>query len=208
MSVKKHGLFPTDVYEFRLGSEDMWMADQALEYIKTLELAMYNFPAGVRTSRGDIHKEEQMAPLTGFFHDCLDYIRCDLALQAEELRISLSWANWAPPNSGACHPLHRHNYSYLSGVFYFTEGSETVFQDPVDIRNLDTLEIIRDYFDGPYEKFQAEPGKLLVFPGWLRHYSNPHSGDESRYTMSFNSLPHGAVNAGPQGVPMARINVL
>lgn len=208
MSVKKHGLFPTDVYEFRLGSEDMWMADQALEYIKTLELAMYNFPAGVRTSRGDIHKEEQMAPLTGFFHDCLDYIRCDLALQAEELRISLSWANWAPPNSGAGHPLHRHNYSYLSGVFYFTEGSETVFQDPVDIRNLDTLEIIRDYFDGPHEKFQAEPGKLLVFPGWLRHYSNPHSGDESRYTMSFNSLPHGAVNAGPQGVPMARINVL
>ena len=208
MSITKHDLFPTTVYQFNLGDDDMWMADQALEYIKTLEMAMYNFPAGVRTSRGDIHKEEPMLPLIGFFHDCLDYIRCDLCLQAQELRIALSWANWAPPNSGAGHPLHRHNYSYLSGVFYFTEGSETVFQDPVDIRNLDTLEIIRDHFDGPTETFKAEPGKLLIFPGWLRHYSNPHVREASRYTMSFNSLPHGPVNAGPQGVPMANINVL
>ena len=208
MSITKHDLFPTTVYQFNLGDDDMWMADQALEYIKTLEMAMYNFPAGVRTSRGDIHKEEPMLPLIGFFHDCLDYIRCDLCLQAQELRIALSWANWAPPNSGAGHPLHRHNYSYLSGVFYFTEGSETVVQDPVDIRNLDTLEIIRDHFDGPTETFKAEPGKLLIFPGWLRHYSNPHVSEESRYTMSFNSLPHGPVNAGPQGVPMANINVL
>lgn len=206
--MNKHSLFPTDVYEFRLGDEDMWMADQALDFIKTLEMSMYNYPAGVRTSRGDIHKEEPMEPLIGFFHDCLEFIRCDLALQVEDLKISLSWANWAPGQSGAGHPLHRHPYSYLSGVFYFTEGSNTVFQDPVDIRNLDTLEIIRDHFDGPYEKFKAEPGKLLIFPGWLRHYSEPQAAEDDRFTMSFNALPNGAVNAGPQGVPMARINVL
>ena len=206
--MKKHGLFPTDVYEFRLGEEDMWMSDKALDFIKTLEMSMYNYPAGVRTSRGDIHKEEPMLPLIGFFHDCLEYMRCDLALQVEELKISLSWANWAPGKSGAGHPLHRHPYSYLSGVYYFTEGSRTVFQDPVDIRNLDTLEIIRDHFDGPYEKFEAEPGKLLIFPGWLRHFSEPQAREDDRFTMSFNALPHGAVNAGPQGVPMARINVL
>jgi hypothetical protein len=186
----------------------MWMSDKALDFIKTLEMSMYNYPAGVRTSRGDIHKEEPMLPLIGFFHDCLEYMRCDLALQVEELKISLSWANWAPGKSGAGHPLHRHPYSYLSGVYYFTEGSRTVFQDPVDIRNLDTLEIIRDHFDGPYEKFEAEPGKLLIFPGWLRHFSEPQAREDDRFTMSFNALPHGAVNAGPQGVPMARINVL
>lgn len=206
--MKKHGLFPTDIYEFHLDEEDMWMSDKALDFIKTLEMSMYNYPAGVRTSRGDIHKEEPMLPLIGFFHDCLEYMRCDLALQVEELKISLSWANWAPGKSGAGHPLHRHPYSYLSGVYYFTEGSRTVFQDPVDIRNLDTLEIIRDHFDGPYEKFEAEPGKLLIFPGWLRHFSEPQAREDDRFTMSFNALPHGAVNAGPQGVPMARINVL
>ena len=206
--MKKHGLFPTDIYEFRLEDEDMWMSDKALDFIKTLEMSMYNYPAGVRTSRGDIHKEEPMLPLIGFFHDCLEYMRCDLALQVEELKISLSWANWAPGKSGAGHPLHRHPYSYLSGVYYFTEGSRTVFQDPVDIRNLDTLEIVRDHFDGPYEKFEAEPGKLLIFPGWLRHFSEPQAREDDRFTMSFNALPHGAVNAGPQGVPMARINVL
>ena len=191
MSITKHDLFPTTVYQFNLDPDDMEMSDQALAFIKTLNMQMYNFPAGVRTSRGDIHKEDEMQPLCGFFHDCLDYIRCDLALQVEELRISLSWANYAPPGSGAGHPLHRHNYSYLSGVYYFTEGSDTVFQDPVDIRNLDTLEITRDWFDGPYERFKAEPGKLLVFPGWLRHFSEPQAREDDRFTMSFNALPHG-----------------
>ena len=72
MTIKKHDLFPTTVYEFRLEGEDMEMMHQAHEFAKTLEMAMYNFPAGVRTSRGDIHKEEPMKPLCGFFEDCLD----------------------------------------------------------------------------------------------------------------------------------------
>ena len=38
MSITKHDLFPTTVYQFDLGSEDMWMADQALEFIKTLNM--------------------------------------------------------------------------------------------------------------------------------------------------------------------------
>lgn len=203
-----HDIFPTRVWEYRLPPDMMWMADKALEHIKTLNMQMYNFPAGVRTSRGDIHKDEPMQDLIGFFDDVLDEIRCDQALQCYELKISLCWANYAPAGSGVGHPLHRHNYSYLSGLFYFTEGADTTFHDPVDIRNLDCLEIHRDWFDGPYHDFKAEPGKLLIFPGWLRHRSNPHSGKEDRYTMSFNTLPNGPVNGGPQGVPMANIQVL
>tara|TARA_B100000401_G_C52735858_1_gene685830 strand:- start:259 stop:876 length:618 start_codon:yes stop_codon:yes gene_type:complete len=201
-----HDIFPTRVYEYRL--DDDQAIDQALNYIKTLEFQMYNYPAGVRTSKGDIHKDPEMQPLINFFLDAVDDIRSELYLQVEELRISLAWANFAPSGSGAGHPLHRHPYSYLSGVFYFTEGSDTVFQDPVDIRNLDTLEIIRDNFDGPTENFKAERGKLLVFPGWLRHFSNPNPVGVDRYTMSFNTLPHGRVNAGPQGIPMAQMHVL
>ena len=204
---KHHDIFPTRVYEYQLDDDDMGMVDEALEFIKTLNFQMYNYPAGVRTSRGDIHKDKPMLPLLGFFEDVLDEIRCELALQCHELKISLAWANFAPAQSGVGHPLHRHPYSYLSGVFYFTEGSNTVFQDPVDIRNLDTLEITRDYFDGPFEHFKAKRGKLLVFPGWLRHWSEPHASDFDRYTMSFNALPNGHVNGGPQGVPMANITV-
>ena len=203
---KTHDLFPTRVWEYRL--DDDQAIDQALEFIKTLDMQMYNYPAGVRTSRGDIHKEPEMEPLINFFLDAVDDVRSELFLQVDELRISLAWANFSPSGSGSGHPLHRHPYSYLSGVFYFTEGSDTVFQDPVDIRNLDTLEIIRDDFDGPYANFQAERGKLLVFPGWLRHFSNPNPEGADRYTMSFNTLPHGRVNAGPMGIPMAQMHVL
>ena len=201
-----HDIFPTRVYEYRL--DDDQAIDQALNYIKTLEFQMYNYPAGVRTSKGDIHKDPEMQPLINFFLDAIDDVRCELFLQVDELRISLAWANFSPSGSGSGHPLHRHPYSYLSGVFYFTEGSDTVFQDPVDISNLDTLENIRDKFDGPTENFKSERGKLLVFPGWLRHYSNPNPVGVDRYTMSFNTLPHGRVNAGPMGIPMAQMHVL
>ena len=201
-----HDLFPTRVWEYR--TDDDKAVDQALDYIKTLDLQMFNYPAGVRTSKGDIHKDPEMQPLMDFFNDAIDDVRCEQFLQVDELRISLAWGNYAPRGSGSGHPLHRHQYSYLSGVFYFTKGANTVFQDPVDIRNLDSLEIIRDEFDGPYERFEAERGKLLLFPGWLRHYSEPHAGDFDRYTMSFNTLPHGRVNAGPMGIPMAQMHVL
>jgi len=201
-----HDLFPTRVWEYR--TDDDEAIDQALDYIKTLDLQMFNYPAGVRTSKGDIHKDPEMQPLMDFLNDAIDDVRCEQFLQVDELRISLAWGNFAPSGSGAGHPLHRHQYSYLSGVFYFTEGANTVFQDPVDIRNLDTLEIIRDNFDGPTERFEAERGKLLLFPGWLRHFSEPHVGDFDRYTMSFNTLPHGRVNAGPMGIPMAQMHVL
>ena len=204
---KIHQLFPVSVWEYKLDEDDMWMSEQALEFCKTLEMNMYNFPAGVRTSRGNIHKDPEMEPLMGFFADALDEIRCAQALQCHELKISLSWANLAPRGSNTGHPIHRHNYSYLSGVYYFTDGAPTTFWDPLNIRNEDTLEIIRDHINPTREIITAEPGKLLVFPGWLKHQSGPHNGSEDRWSMSFNSLPNGAVNAGPQGIPMANITV-
>ena len=40
---KKHELFPTTVYEFRL--DDETIMHDAHEYAKTLNMQMYNFPA-------------------------------------------------------------------------------------------------------------------------------------------------------------------
>ena len=93
---------------------------------------------------------------------------------------------------GAYQISHYHSHSDWAFVYYVNtpQGSSPLV------------------FDKSEKEVYSEAGEVVIFPGWLRHYSDPHAGKEDRWSMSFNSLPHGAVNAGPQGVPMARINVL
>ena len=43
-----HDIFPTRVYEYRL--DDDQAIDQALEFIKTLDMQMYNYPCLLYTS--------------------------------------------------------------------------------------------------------------------------------------------------------------
>ena len=206
--MKKIGIFPTNIFEFQL--HDLQLRDDVYSYIDTLKMSRFNFPHRVMSSHGDLHKHVELKPLYNWFHQCLEEARIAEGLQCESLKISLSWANWAPKQSGAGHPMHRHNYAYYSAVYYLTEGSPTVFLDPVDIRGLDTLEILQgDRESVPNEKeIVAEPGKLILFPGWLRHCSAPHHQDFNRFTISFNSLPDGAINGGPGGVPVATLKVL
>ncbi|BCU95734.1 MAG: hypothetical protein CM15mV10_1120 [uncultured marine virus] len=98
---------------------------------------------------------------------------------------------------------------HYSAVYYLTEGSPTVFLDPVDIRGLDTLEILQgDRESVPNEKeIVAEPVTNSI-SCWLRHCSAPHHQDFNRFTISFNSLPDGAINGGPGGVPVATLKIL
>tara|TARA_B100001250_G_scaffold399911_1_gene409844 strand:- start:3911 stop:4531 length:621 start_codon:yes stop_codon:yes gene_type:complete len=206
--MNKVDIFPTTIFQFQL--EDEEILNDSLKIVEDLKMAQFNFPHRVLSSHGDLHKREDLKPLYNWFHKCLEEVKQEEDLQCDRLKISLSWANWSPPMSGGGHPLHRHNYSYLSAVFYFTEGAPTTFLDPVDIRGLDTLEILKgDRISCPNEvNIDAERGKLILFPGWLRHCSLPHGGDKNRFTISFNSLPDGKINGGPGGIPVAEIKVL
>ena len=206
--MNKIDIFPTTIFQFQL--EDKNLLDASYKVVDQLKMTRFNYPHRVLSSHGDLHKNLDLKPLYDWFHKCLEEVRVAEGLQCDSLKISLSWANWAPPLSGAGHPMHRHNYAYYSAVFYLTEESPTVFLDPVDIRGLDTLEILRgDRESIPNEiDIKAEAGKLLLFPGWLRHCSAPHNQDYNRFTISFNSLPDGAINGGPGGVPVATLKVL
>ena len=207
--MEKIDILPQSIFKFEC---DQKLLENTLETLKKEEYRR----EGVHTHKSKqtvsvrLDKEERYSEIYDWFHQCLEEARVAEGLQCESLKISLSWANWAPPQSGAGHPMHRHNYAYYSAVYYLTEGSPTVFLDPVDIRGLDTLEILQgDRESVPNEKeIVAEPGKLILFPGWLRHCSAPHHQDFNRFTISFNSLPDGAINGGPGGVPVATLKIL
>jgi len=205
--MKVNQLFPVIVPEFNYEGD----LEKILEYTDTVDKAQFNFPEGVETTKGDLHKHEQYSDLVTWFDQCLEEYRVTMGLMCDKLSISLMWANHAPRQSGVGHPRHRHPMSFLSGVFYLTEGVATVFHDPIYPRTMDCMEVLsNNLFErgGPIEKISADPGKLILFPSWLVHESDRHFFDYDRWTISFNALPTGKVNPGPFDYPMANLQVL
>nr|BAR35486.1 Putative 2OG-Fe(II) oxygenase [uncultured Mediterranean phage uvMED] len=190
--------------------------DKVIEFLSTYPSMQSNLPEGVITSRPDIHTiKDDVSPevdqLFGFFEQCLREYRSTYKLYCDSLDITLAWSNHAPAGSGFGHPLHRHPMSYLSAVYYLTDGAPTFFDDPCTPRVTDTLDVwYHDKMESEWginEKVDAEPGKLILFPAWLRHYSGRQTADYDRWTISFNAFPTGQVNVGPWDLPQLNVKL-
>ena len=205
-------LFPVKVREYHKPKDDMHK--YLLEFFETYPQQLSNFPEGVITSRPDLHKcdNEDVRNLMGWFRACLDEYHNQYQLYCDNLEISACWFNKAPAQSGVGHPLHRHPMSYVSAVYYITEGAPTAFDDPCTPRVYDTLELHQqEKMADPWgicETVSAEPGKLIIFPSWLRHFSGRHLEDFDRWTISFNAFPNGKCNTGPFQMPQLEVKVL
>ena len=120
--VERH-LFPVKIREYHKPEDDL--NDKLIEFFKTYPQQPSNFPEGVLTSKPDLHKcdNEHVKRLHGWFNACLEEYHNEYQLYCDYLQISLSWFNHAPAGSGVGHPLHRHPMSYVSAVYYMTEGA-------------------------------------------------------------------------------------
>lgn len=211
VKVNERHLFPVVVREYHKPEDDLH--EHLIEYFKTYPAQPSNFPEGVLTSKPDLHKSDNIhvKRLIEFFDGCLHEYRNQYQLYCDKLDISLCWFNHAPAKSGYGHPLHRHPMSYLSAVYYLTEGAPTIFDDPCTPRVYDTLDVwYHDKMEaelGINEKIDAEPGKLILFPAWLRHFSGRQMEDFDRWTISFNAFPTGRINTGPWEMPQLEVSI-
>lgn len=98
-----------------------------------------------------------------------------------------SWANKIPP--GGFTPVHVHTPIPVAGALYIHADSD---MGDLEIENpLDTIEKLlpRDNQLAPYfqtHRVNVSDGKLVLFPGWLRHYTRSNTSKETRIIMSFN----------------------
>ena len=212
MRVNELHLFPVRIREYWKPEDDIH--DHLIEYFKTYPAMPSNFPEGVITSKPDLHKcdNDHVVKLNYFFQEALAEYRTQYQLYCDKLEISMEWFNHAPAGSGLGHPLHRHPMSYVSAVYYLTEGAKTAFDDPCTPRVYDSLELNRakemEAEWGICETIDAEPGKLILFPSWLRHFSGRQMEDFDRWTISFNVFPDGKSNLGPWDIPQLDDKVL
>jgi len=86
---------------------------------------------------------------------------------------------------------HNHNPHPIGGVFYLkatSEQGDLVLENPLDL--LIGRHPLSSYNNTLPTRLKlivkATSGKLVLFPGWMKHYSQGNNTNEKRYAMALN----------------------
>jgi len=100
-----------------------------------------------------------------------------------------AWAN--VHDAKAFNLGHVHPGALLSGCFYLSmpEGAgNIVFHDPRS-GAMNSIFQGKGVNNGQNVSVKPNVGSLLLFPAWLEHHVDPHSGTEPRVSIAMNAIP-------------------
>lgn len=103
----------------------------------------------------------------------------------KDFKITTSWISHFSPNEFA--HSHDHGSVDIAGVYYYKangqrDGGSIEFNSPV--QQLKTWYLSTPELD--HVKYSAEVGKIILFPGWLKHGVTINHSNEPRMSISFN----------------------
>lgn len=191
-----HNIFPIKLYEYNL--DDLSLNYKILDSLNKEQFINNGndrLPPHIRSYQTDhyLHNNDSYAELYSWFNECINDFSINEELDCEQLKITTSWANKYPANTQSHQLEHSHRMSYVSAVYYLTPGAPTCFIDPLTQRTNNSLEVHNN--NARSALVEAEPGKLILFPSWLEHSSYPHHAPFDRWSISFNTMPVGKINA-------------
>jgi uncharacterized protein (TIGR02466 family) len=143
-------------------------------------------------SEDDLHTREFMKDTVIKILDSACAFAENIGWRKEQYFITQMWANKYSPNTsvkkgGNIH-AHFHSNSLLSGVLYFDENTPTrIFNHDKTRQIIKTSSAENTPFTSEIFTVNAKPGRLLLFPSYLVHDSEP--SDKERVTIAFNILP-------------------
>ena len=133
-------------------------------------------------------KHKELSKIKDFIFESLDKYTKNILHTKQRLVITQAWTNRNPPHSK--HHEHVHPNSILSGVFYFRQS-----------KALPPIQFNKSVQDGiklnpeKYNVLNSESfllpmvdGELVLFPSSLRHSVPINRGNETRYSLSFNTF--------------------
>ena len=101
-------------------------------------------------------------------------------------RLDSMWVNLH--ERGGYNNVHGHGGSLWSGVYHVTApagSGKLVLMDPRAQAHV-VQAVGKNFARGDRCDIAAQAGQMVVFPGWLGHYVEPHKADEPRISVSFN----------------------
>lgn len=189
-------IFPVKIYETQFENFDS-IKDSIKEKLMPLfnnNIAQGNDyfdkdgdPIFVRTEP-NLQNNPDLQPITDFVnqHAKIYWQDCNYTTKVDPYVLQM-WANDVPP--GGFTPAHNHNPVPVAGVFYIDADEEKgnlYLEDP--------LEMVKgkmpyDFQHKPYlytESITVKSGKLVLFPGWLRHHVRSNRTNQNRVVIGLN----------------------
>lgn len=164
----------------------------------------------VKLSLPNFHKSEVWAPLTAFFKRSIDELRRELKYDFA-MDITSMWSTIQ--YNGGYHHMHTHKNCIFVGTYYLYSDVEdskgTLFHNSVNdftpfrvdgfygghggkpLRDMESTTWFENVHHVPFEE-----GKLVMYPGWMRHSGLPHPGN-NRQIVAFNVMPIGQMDKDP-----------
>ena len=177
-------IFPSPVLitKYEHSIEDEFKFIEKLRYIEQKENG--NF----KSDDTYLLKHKELALIKNFIYESLNKYTQQIWMTKQKLVVTQCWTNRNPPHSK--HHEHVHPNSIVSGVFYFKQS-----------KTLPPIQFSKATQDGvklnpeKYNQFNAETfllpmvdGELVLFPSSLRHSVPLNHGNDTRYSMSFNTF--------------------
>jgi len=140
---------------------------------------------------GKLHDVVDLTPITDFVTEHARIFWKDLGYaNSDRLRIYDSWANVMPEHGQALY--HHHRPCPLVGSFYIhaTTGTGNLFiEHPLNslLAYQPFAPDMTDSYNNFYE-IEAVSGKLVLFPGYLNHFTKKNITEENRLGLAFNFM--------------------
>ena len=144
------------------------------------------------TSFGDNQKlfeSKEWVPIAEAILDCVNEMLFSAYGEFSHTPIlQTMWLSVYP--DGGFVPEHVHANSIFSGVFYANakpNAGNLIFSDPAWITKtmFQVNNMNKSFFKTKHE-MPVETGKVILFPGWLPHSSQPNNSGENRIIIGFN----------------------
>ena len=152
----------------------------------------------------DLYKLPEFAELFSWMQGCMDRVAQDMRVSRTcRLSCCSAWCNLNKP--GEFLYDHVHPNTFIASNFYTSGHSKdaTVYVEKNPYFHSTNVRPCGDgdkfWLEDTYyivHKEPTEPGKFVVFPPLIRHYSEPNSSKEDRITIAANWFPTGLMNAG------------
>jgi|TARA_R100001480_G_C4667318_1_gene173016 uncharacterized protein (TIGR02466 family) len=177
-------IFPTPILVTKYASS----FEDEFKFIKGLKYTEQEENRNFRSDDTYLLKREELSKIKDFFYESINRYTQQIWMTNQKLIITQCWTNKNPPQS--VHHEHVHANSVLSGVFYFRQIKtlppiqfQKTVNDPISLNPERYNSVNSDTFLLP-----LVDGELVLFPSNIRHSVPINKGNETRYSMSFNTF--------------------
>jgi len=200
--MNKEKILGIPIYRFYYSPEKIQQVKKEIFKLKWIKNPQ-NWMWGEINNGSNLHNLPQFKELFEWFQECLNEVKDDLKLTCDSFKIVSSWSNLN--EKGQSFHDHIHPNCFISSNYYVCGDNTTHtvwhIKNPYFDNNIYPLEGDTELYH--YEP--TEPGKFIVFPPQIYHYSTKNLSDKKRVTIAANIFPDGLITCG--GVSKMKIKV-